>query len=107
MRTRCPIVELRQYTLHPGKREVLIDLFDRELVGIAVWLALGAAILLPAAFFPSVLSPEATEPNALIYLVYVGAESLAVGPLILGVGMISSGRTPRHTKGAAKAGRGA
>jgi hypothetical protein len=28
----CPIVELRQYTLHPGKRDVLIDLFDREFV---------------------------------------------------------------------------
>ena len=27
-----PIVELRQYALHPGKRDVLIDLFDRELV---------------------------------------------------------------------------
>jgi NIPSNAP len=27
-----PIVELRQYTLHPGKRDVLIELFDRELV---------------------------------------------------------------------------
>ncbi len=26
----CPVVELRQYTLHPGKRDVLIDLFDRE-----------------------------------------------------------------------------
>src|ERR1700676_4273536 len=26
------VVELRQYTLHPGKRDVLIDLFDRELV---------------------------------------------------------------------------
>ncbi|MFN9471601.1 NIPSNAP family protein [Acidovorax sp.] len=26
----CSIVELRQYTLHPGQREVLIDLFDRE-----------------------------------------------------------------------------
>ena len=31
-RTCCPIVELRQYTLHPGKRDVLIDLFDREFV---------------------------------------------------------------------------
>ena len=29
---RCPIVEFRQYTLHPGQREVLIALFDRELV---------------------------------------------------------------------------
>lgn len=28
----CAIVELRQYTLHPGQREVLIALFDRELV---------------------------------------------------------------------------
>ena len=26
------IYELRQYTLHPGQRDVLIDLFDRELV---------------------------------------------------------------------------
>src|SRR4026209_510134 len=30
--TCCPIVELRQYTLHPGKCDVLIDLFDREFV---------------------------------------------------------------------------
>lgn len=28
----CPIVELRQYTLHPGRRDVLIDLFDREFI---------------------------------------------------------------------------
>jgi NIPSNAP len=27
-----PIVELRQYTLHRGKRDVLIDLFDREFI---------------------------------------------------------------------------
>lgn len=27
---RCPVVELRQYTLHPGQRDVLIELFDRE-----------------------------------------------------------------------------
>jgi hypothetical protein len=27
-----PIVELRQYTLHPGRRDTLIDLFDSELV---------------------------------------------------------------------------
>ena len=26
------VVELRQYTLHPGQRDVLIELFDRELV---------------------------------------------------------------------------
>jgi len=29
---RYPVVELRQYTLRPGQREVLIDLFDREFV---------------------------------------------------------------------------
>lgn len=29
---RCPIVELRQYTLRPGQRDVLIELFDREFV---------------------------------------------------------------------------
>jgi hypothetical protein len=29
---RDRVVELRQYTLHPGMRDVLIDLFDRELV---------------------------------------------------------------------------
>lgn len=32
MQTCCPIMELRQYTLHPGKRDVLIDVFDREFV---------------------------------------------------------------------------
>jgi hypothetical protein len=50
-----------------------------------------AAILLPAAFFGSVLSPDATEPNALIYLAYVGAVSLVVGVLTLGIGLV---RTP-------------
>ncbi|GAA4192439.1 NIPSNAP family protein [Streptosporangium oxazolinicum] len=29
---RCPVVELRQYTLHPGQRDALISLFDREFV---------------------------------------------------------------------------
>lgn len=50
-----------------------------------------AAILLPIAFFLSVLSPDATEPNALIYLAYVGAVSLVVGVFTLGVGLV---RTP-------------
>jgi hypothetical protein len=30
--TFCPIVELRQYTLHPGKRNILIELFEREFI---------------------------------------------------------------------------
>ena len=54
-----------------------------------------AAILLPAAFFLSVLSPDATEPNALIYLAYAGAVSLAMGLLILGVGLIRERPTSR------------
>jgi hypothetical protein len=32
MQLCCPVVELRQYTLHPGKRDILIDLFDREFI---------------------------------------------------------------------------
>jgi quinol monooxygenase YgiN len=32
VRTFSPIVELRRYTLHPGQRDVLIALFDREFV---------------------------------------------------------------------------
>src|SRR5262245_18513215 len=28
----CPVVELRQYTLPPGKRDILNDLFDREFI---------------------------------------------------------------------------
>jgi hypothetical protein len=47
-----------------------------------------AAVLLPAAFFLSVLSPDATEPNAMIYLAFVGAASLSSGVLVLGIGLI-------------------
>src|SRR5882757_2209120 len=32
MTSYCPIVELRQYTLHAGRRDVLIDLFEREFI---------------------------------------------------------------------------
>ena len=31
-RSCCNLVELRQYTLHPGQRDTLIELFDREFV---------------------------------------------------------------------------
>ncbi len=47
-----------------------------------------AALLLPIAFFFSVLTADATEPNAMIYLAYVGAVVLTVGLLTLGVGLI-------------------
>ncbi len=47
-----------------------------------------AAIFLPAAFFFSVLSKDATEPNAFIYLAYLGAGFLAVGLVVLGIGLV-------------------
>ncbi|MFD5427628.1 NIPSNAP family protein [Streptomyces sp. NPDC127084] len=40
---QCPVVELRQYTLRPGQRDVLIDLFDREFVESQE--AVGATVL--------------------------------------------------------------
>lgn len=49
-----------------------------------------AAILIPMAFFLSVVSPTAKEPNALINLAYVGAAFLASAVLALGVGLIRS-----------------
>jgi len=47
-----------------------------------------AAILLPTAYFLSVLSPAATQPNALVYLAFVGAAVLAAGLVVLGVGLL-------------------
>lgn len=52
-----------------------------------------SAILLPAAFFFSVLSAEATRPNSLIYLAYVGAVILAFGLLVLGIGLLRKSAT--------------
>ncbi|MEU5395846.1 NIPSNAP family protein [Streptomyces tibetensis] len=40
---RSPVVELRQYTLHSGQRDVLIDLFDREFIESQE--AVGATVL--------------------------------------------------------------
>jgi hypothetical protein len=52
-----------------------------------------AAVLMALAFFLSVLSPEATEPNAMIYLAYVAGLLLAVGLLVLGAGLLRGRRT--------------
>jgi hypothetical protein len=51
-----------------------------------------AAILIPAAFFLSVVSPTATQPNGLMNLAYLGALFLAAGVLSLGVGLIRVAR---------------
>jgi hypothetical protein len=47
-----------------------------------------SAILLPAGFFFSVLSPGATQPNGMIYLAFAGALILAIGIVALGIGLI-------------------
>jgi hypothetical protein len=49
-----------------------------------------SAIVIPFAFFFSVLTPHAVRPNALIHLAYVGALLLAAGVLTLGVGLVRS-----------------
>ena len=51
-----------------------------------------AAILIPAAFFLSVVSPTATEPNGLMNLAYIGALFLAAAVLTLGVGLLRAAR---------------
>jgi len=51
-----------------------------------------AAILIPAAFFLSVASPAAKQPNVLINLAYIGALSLASAVLTLGVGLVRAAR---------------
>jgi hypothetical protein len=51
-----------------------------------------AAIVLPVAFFLSVLSPDATEPNAIIYLAFPGGLFLIAGMLSLGIGLWRASR---------------
>lgn len=53
--------------------------------GIAI-----AAIVMPAAFFLSVIGRDATEPNRLVVLLPVGAAFLAVGAVTLGVGLLAA-----------------
>lgn len=69
---------------------------ETNLSGRWMWLARHgaplAAILMPVGFFLSVLPPDATEPNALIYLVFVGGIFLLAGVLTTGVGLL---RAPR------------
>jgi hypothetical protein len=65
-----------------------------ELSGLAEWVARSgiavAAILMPAAFFLSVVGREATEPNRLVVLLPVGATFLAVGATVLGIGLLTA-----------------
>jgi hypothetical protein len=47
-----------------------------------------AAVLLPIAFFLSVLSSDASQSTPLVYLAYLGAILLVNGLLILGIGLL-------------------
>jgi hypothetical protein len=49
-----------------------------------------AAILISAGFFFSMLPPNATQPGPAVGLIYAGAVSLALGVLVLGVGLVRS-----------------
>ncbi len=62
--------------------------------GVALWTArLGvpaAAALMSAGFFLSSLGRDATRPNRLIILLWLGALCLAAGVLTLGFGLLTS-----------------
>ena len=49
-----------------------------------------AAILMPLGFFLSSAGSGRTGPNALIWLVYLGAVSLAAGVIALGLGLLAA-----------------
>jgi hypothetical protein len=49
-----------------------------------------AAILMPAGFFFSSMGRGATQPNRLIWLLYGGAVSLALGVTSLGIGLLTA-----------------
>jgi len=49
-----------------------------------------AAILVPMGFFLSVPSPDATEPNRLVSIIYAGAATLALSVVTLGIGLLRS-----------------
>jgi len=69
---------------------VLVDYADlgdawKQLVRSAIPIA---AILVPAAFFLSVVRPRAERPGRIIVLAPVGAVVLSVGMLTLGIGLL-------------------
>jgi hypothetical protein len=51
-----------------------------------------AAVLMALGFFLSVIPEDAKEPNGVIYLAYVAGLLLAVGLLVLGVGLLQGRR---------------
>jgi hypothetical protein len=74
---------------------VVLTLVDQTDLGsgwrmLIRWAFPAAAILMPAAFFLSVLEPDADRPSPVINLAYLGAMSLITGMITLGVGLIKT-----------------
>lgn len=69
---------------------LLVDLADlpEGWRWVARWAFPAAAILVPAAYFLSVVKPGGSEPSRLVNLAYLGAVSLTLGMLTLGVGLL-------------------
>ncbi|MEQ7007016.1 hypothetical protein ABN028_12625 [Actinopolymorpha sp. B17G11] len=63
------------------------------LTGLALWTArLGipvAAVLMSAGFFAASAGRNATGPNRLIWILWIGALSLAAGVVSLGIGLLT------------------
>src|SRR5262245_38084592 len=60
---------------------------EAKLSNAMKWLVRGS-IPIAAILVPAVMSPAARAPNGLICLAYVGAVVLAVGVLVLGIGLV-------------------
>lgn len=72
----------------------LVALIMADAAGLRGWLVRlaipAAAILMSAGFFVSSMGEGRTEPNGLIVLLWLGALSLAVGVVTLGVSLLRS-----------------
>jgi len=71
---------------------ILVD--ATGLTGILAWVGrlgiLLAAILMSGGFFASSAGKGATQPNNAIWLIWIGALSLAAGALSLGIGLLAA-----------------
>src|SRR5258705_13463401 len=69
---------------------ILVD--QTALTGFLAWVGrLGiplAAILMSGGFFASSAGKDVTQPNKAIWLLWIGAASLAAGALALGIGLL-------------------
>ena len=64
------------------------------LTGVIGWLGrvgiLAAAILMSDGFFASSAGKDRTSPSGAIMLIWIGATSLAIGVVSLGIGVLTS-----------------